>query len=130
MITIVKKILFRRSGTLNMFFRLENVLLMSPLLAWLRQSYPSGGRDRRRSRGKGSPVGEGVALGWRPPAAVWRRQHTHRSTRRLDRPPGRRRKGVGRHVERPRQLAPSEHLDQALLVDQSGDPQHVGRHLP
>jgi hypothetical protein len=54
MMTTVKMILFRRSGTLNIFFRLDSVVFMRRLLARLPSSY----RSRRllgRQSGKNLP---------------------------------------------------------------------------
>src|ERR687889_251396 len=99
----VKRILFRRSGTRNTFFKLESTWQLL------------GRRVSARL-----PVGEGVPLGGRTAVSEGRGQDLHRTARGGDGLFGALREGVGPDPHGARQLAPPEHLDQAVLVDESG----------
>src|SRR3954454_8784445 len=111
----VNMILFRRSGTLNMFFKLAS--MVDP---WLQR--PRGGVVRLAVR-------EGVALRGRATMTERRRKHAHRSAGRFDGLAGGRGEGVGGDGERPRQLSTAQHLHQPVLVHESLGPQRVRAHL-
>src|SRR5881296_3335071 len=101
MISSVKRILFRRSGTLNMFFMLESIS----------GSYSGEGSVRLS-------VGEGVTLRGRAPVAERRGKHLNRTACSLNGLRRRGREGVGLHLQGAGDLAPTQHLHQTVLVDQ------------
>ena len=125
MITSVKMILFRRSGTLNMFFRLESVLSMERLLAWC-PNLP-GWTVWRSSTENSSPHAQrlvrALPLAGGRPWPNGRRQDVHAAARGLDGRSAEAREAVGGHRHGVGQLTPPEHLDQAVLVDQAGGPE-------
>src|SRR5918997_1294661 len=84
----VKRILFRRSGTRNTFFKLESTWQLL------------GRRVSARL-----PVGEGVPLGWRTAVSEGRRQALHRTARGGDGPFGPAREGGGPEPDGPGELA-------------------------
>src|SRR3712207_1287254 len=108
----VKRILFRRSGTRNTFFKLESTWQLL------------GRRVSARL-----PVGEGVPLGGRTAVAEGRGQDLHGTARGGDGPFGAAREGVCLHPDGTGQLAPAEDLDQAVLVDEPGGPEALRRDL-
>src|SRR5207247_1775882 len=102
-------ILFRRSGTLNMFFMLENT-----------------GETSFYSSGTSLSIREGVASRRRPAVTERRREDLHGTARRPDgslRGFGER---VGLHPDGSGELAPSEDLHQPPFGDQAPLPQAVG----
>src|SRR5579859_90624 len=129
MTSTVNRIFFRRSGTLNMFFKLESVLIMrAPGVATL--NLPVQGRSRRSRTKKTAPpstVGEGVAFRRRPAPAERGGQHFDAAACSLDGLDGGAGEGVGGHRHPAGELAPTEDLDQAVLVDQTGGPEALGR---
>ena len=147
MIPSVKRTLLRRSGTRNMFARLVRVLRISDLLlpglpgvgaaaqgprdeATCDQSGLVGAEFRDGTCSSVRPtsaIGERVALCGR--AAVGRTAAAApRCARRRPRWPPRRmrEKAWADTLSLTGQLAPAEHLDQAVLVDQARGPQGLG----
>ena len=108
MMNSVKRILFRRSGTLNMFRRLEST-----------GRAPGQRRGRAAADGRRSAVGELVALGRRTAVAPRQGQDLDRTAGGGDGCLGRLGEGVGLDGDRAGELAPAEHLDQGALVDEA-----------
>src|SRR6266480_2461021 len=108
MISTVNRILFRRSGTLNMFLRLES----------MSGSWAPEGSERLA-------VGQRVALRRRPAVTERWREHTNATACRLDGLARGRREGVGLHPHGPGELAPPQYLHQAVLAYQTSRPQRL-----
>src|SRR5436305_14342065 len=104
----VKRILFRRSGTRNMFRRRESM----------------GGATSSRGGAPSLSVGEGVPLGGGTPAER-HRQSLGATARALDRPDRGGGERVRAHREGLRELAAAEHLHQPLLRDETARPQRA-----
>ena len=114
MIKIVKRILFRRSGTRNMF-RSRDSMAGCDLLR-----LPTSARGLRSS-----PVGQGVARG-RAALTPRRRDDLDPSTGGLDRLDCALRERVGPHREGLRDLTAAEDLHQAALGDEAVRAQDAG----
>src|SRR4030081_3216612 len=105
----VKRTLFRRSGTLNMFLRLESMEAPRPANC--------------------SAVGQGVALRRRGTAAEGRWNDPHGTACRGDGSLGRARESVRLDPQGPVDLAATQDLDQPPLVNQPGGAEGLGVHL-
>src|SRR6476619_132706 len=90
----VNRILFRRSGTLKMFFRLESTQGSSAVRELVALHRRTTGAVRRGQHGNGTPGGDDGGF-------------------------GRLREAVGGDVERAGDLAPGQHLDEGALVGQA-----------
>src|SRR5436305_8878306 len=106
MMSRVKRTLFRRSGTLNMFLRLESMEAPRPANC--------------------SAVGQGVALRRRTTAAEGGRDDPHGTACCGDGRLGRGREGVRLDAQGPVDLATAQNLHQASLVDQPGRTERLG----
>src|SRR5829696_9252054 len=118
----VNRTLFRRSGTLKMFFRLEST---QRSLAATSQVRTAAGRRRPGF----STVGELVALHRRAAGSVRQGQHVHGTSGGRDGRFGCLREPVSLDPYSARDLAPPEHLDEGALVGQTVGVEHRRRDL-
>src|SRR5438105_1632126 len=125
MTTSVKRILFRRSATRNMFRRRDSI--GSDLLEG--NGAGTGGSNGRQVRPPSLPVCERVPPGGRAPSSPGRLHGLRGTPGGPDRLGGGRREGVDTDGQRPVDLAPAEHFYETMLVHQTAGPERLGRHL-
>src|SRR5271165_6421864 len=120
----VNRTLLRRSGTLNMFRRLASIRSFPH---WARTGARSRTKLRRRRRTLA--VREGVPLYGGSPVAVRRRDDGHGPAGGLNRRHRRSRESVRADPDSAVKLAPSEDLDEPLVVHEAACLEALGRDL-